>query len=260
MSPAPGASGGGQDREAATFDGVGVDDLRIRLGLPRLEVYASVGSTMDVAHALAAAGAPTGATVLADRQEAGRGRQGRAWHSASGQGVWVTVIARPHDPGAVEVLSLRIGLAIAGALDPLAPSSVRVKWPNDLHVDDGKLAGILVEARWRDARLDWVAIGIGLNVRPPAAVAAGALRPGTSRIDALACILPAVRVACDARGHLSPGEVAAFQARDLAVGRHVVAPAAGIVRGIDGTGAIVISTSRGEQRCRSGSLQFAEAV
>lgn len=213
---------------------------------------------MDVAHALAAAGAPDGTTVLADRQASGRGRHGRTWHSAAGQGVWVTIIDRPRDPEAVEVLSLRVGLAIAAAIEPLAPSPVRLKWPNDLHVAAGKLAGILVEARWRDARLDWVAIGVGLNVRAPAAVTAGALRAGVSRIEALARIVPAIRDACRAGGRLREEELAGFRARDLAAGRRVAAPAVGVVRGIDPAGAILIATPAGEVACRSGSLLFAE--
>lgn len=246
------------DRGGHVYDGLPAIELARRLGLPRLDVHDVVGSTMDWAHALAAAGAPAGSAVLADRQAAGRGRHGRAWHSAAGQGVWITLVDRPGDPEAVAVLSLRIGLAIAEAVEALAPSPIRLKWPNDLYVEAGKLAGILVEARWRDARLDWVAIGVGLNVRPPGSVTAGALRPGVSRIDALERIVPAVRDAGRRTGRLTADELARFRARDLAVGRQATAPAAGVVRGIDPAGAILIATPAGDVACRSGSLLFAE--
>lgn len=245
---------------AASYDGIATSELARRLGVPRLAAFAVVESTMDVAHALAAADAPEGTTVLADRQAAGRGRQGRPWHSASGQGVWLTVVHRPRDPAAIDVLSLRIGLALAEAVDALAPSAVRLKWPNDLYTGSGKLAGILVEARWRDARPEWVAIGVGVNVRPPGTLAAGALRPEVSRVEVLERIVPAIRGACATGGHLTAAEVARFHARDLAVARRVVAPVPGVVRGIDASGAIVISTPVGEQHCRAGSLQFAEDV
>ena len=58
------------------------------------------------------------------------------------------------------MLALRVGLRLARALDRFAPEPLRLKWPNDLYVDDKKLAGILIEARWRESRLEWVAIGL----------------------------------------------------------------------------------------------------
>ncbi len=101
-------------------------------------------------------------------------------------------------------MSLRLGLRAARALDRYAESPVRLKWPNDLYVADGKLAGILVEARWRANRIDWVAIGIGVNVRAPTDVEnAASLEPGADRVDVLAELVPALRAAAQARGPLS---------------------------------------------------------
>src|SRR5438874_2355852 len=137
------------------------------LSLPRVELFDQVGSTLDVAHDLAAVGAPAGTMIVADAQTGGRGRMGRAWRSEPGGGVWMTVIERPTDGLALETLSLRVGLLVAPALDALAASPIRLKWPNDLYVGDRKLAGILIEARWREGRPDWVAIGVGINLRPP---------------------------------------------------------------------------------------------
>lgn len=252
------AAAAGAGPATATYDGVEARLLAPRIGAGPLHLFESVSSTMDVAHALAAEGAAAGTAVLSDMQRAGRGRLGRAWQSDPGQGVWVTLVERPRDASGVEVLSLRVGLAVAEALDPLAPSPVRVKWPNDLYTADGKLAGILIEARWRDARLDWVAIGIGVNVRPSGHPGAGALRPGTSRVDVLARIIPAVRAAAARPGSLSADEVARFHARDLAVGRRAATPSPGIVAGIDASGAILIAGPDGTQRHRTGSLVFAE--
>ena len=150
------------------YDGVNAATLERRLGLSRLAVFAEVPSTLDVAHALAADGAAAGTLVVADQQTAGRGRCGRSWSSQPGLGVWLTLVERPADATALEVLSLRLGLRAARALEPLAGRPVQVKWPNDVYVDGGKLAGILVEARWRDQQVDWVAIGMGVNVQAPA--------------------------------------------------------------------------------------------
>lgn len=243
---------------AGAYDGLAAHALAASLRLPRLLVYDVVGSTMDVAHALAAEGAPAGTVVLADRQTAGRGRQGRSWHSAAGEGVWVTIVERPADAQAVAVLSLRVGLTIADAVEPLAPGPIRLKWPNDLFIGGGKLAGILVEARWREARPDWVAIGVGLNVHPPGDGGGAGLRPGVARIEVLERLAPAVRRAAAATGYLSPGEIATFARRDLALGRRVASPARGVVQGIDGSGGIIIRTAEGDRVHRTGSLVFAE--
>lgn len=243
---------------ADAYDGVGAGALAAAVGVPRLDVYRVVGSTMDVAHVLADAGAPDGSVVLADEQVAGRGRQGRGWGSGAGRGVWLTMIERPRDLAAVEVLSLRIGLAVAEALQDVAPSTVRLKWPNDLMLDGRKLAGVLVEARWRETRPEWVAIGIGVNVRPPFGYEAASLPPDVSRVDVLARIVPALRAAVRAGGRLTDDELARYARRDGAAGRRVSAPAPGVVAGIDATGAVLIAGADGVHPYRTGSLVFSE--
>ncbi len=233
-------------RPATYYDGVGHGALARRLGVPALTLFASVGSTMDAAHAWAAGGAPDGAVVLADAQSGGRGRAGRAWASPPGSGVWLTVVTRPVDVAALEVLALRVGLALAAALTPLADGVVGVKWPNDLLVGGRKLAGILVEARWRDARPEWAAVGVGVNVRPPPDFAgAAALAPAASRLDALAAVVGAVRQAAAARGALDAGELAALASRDVVRGRPTVAPVAGIAVGVGAGGALLVRDATG---------------
>jgi len=240
------------------YDGADAAALRDRLALPRVELLEHVSSTMDVAHDLAAAGAPAGTLVLADRQTAGRGRAGRRWASASGAGIWLTLVERPSDLAALDVLSLRLGLHAARALDPWAGEPLRLKWPNDLYLAAGKLGGILVETRWRGARPDWVAVGIGINVRPPDDLPAAALRPGADRGAVLGALVPALRAAAAARGPLGAAELAAWNARDLALGRPCRAPASGVVAGIDARGALIVHTAAGDVACRSGSLVFQE--
>jgi BirA family biotin operon repressor/biotin-[acetyl-CoA-carboxylase] ligase len=234
-----------------------------------------VASTMDEAHRLAAAGAPTGAVVLADRQHAGRGRGGKVWHSAAARGVWCTLLERDVDAEALTVLSLRVGMAVAESLAPLVDVPVWLKWPNDVLVApaDGagadwaraaKVAGVLVEARWREARVEWVAIGVGVNLAAPVdavdGLPAGALRPGVSRAGVLRALLPAVRHAVRGRGGLSPAEQLAWQRRDALVGRRCVAPVAGVVLGVAVDGALRVQGRDGERRATTGSVVLADGA
>jgi BirA family biotin operon repressor/biotin-[acetyl-CoA-carboxylase] ligase len=242
------------ESEAAAFDGCSASELARRLGLPRLDLFDAVGSTLDVAHRVAP-GAPSGTLVLADRQTAGRGRHGKRWASAPGVGIWLTLIERPTDVRALDVLSLRCGLHAAAVLDELAGHPIALKWPNDLYVRGRKLAGILIETRWRGTSPDWVAIGFGLNVLAPALETAAGLATGTSRIDAHTRLVPALRDAARARGPLRDDELAAWSARDLTFGRATTAPAAGVARGIDAAGELLIEEPGGIlSRHRTGSL------
>ncbi len=214
---------------------------------------------MDVAHRLAGEGAPAGTLALADQQTAGRGRAGKSWASAPGAGVWLTMIERPADISGLEVLSLRAGLAAAEALDRFAPEPIRLKWPNDLYVDQEKLGGILVEARWRERTVEWVAIGVGVNLRPPENVPhAGSLEPGTARLDVLAELVPALRRAAAATGPLDADELEEFNARDMARGRMCTEPALGRVAGITRNGELLVALADTVAPFRSGSLVLEE--
>lgn len=237
------------------LDGYSAAELASELGLPAVELLETTGSTLDVAHRLAADGAPAGSLVIADQQTAGRGRSGARWASAPGVGLWITLIERPEDSSGIEVLSIRVGIRAARALDIFAAEPIRLKWPNDLYVGDGKLAGILIEARWRDSRLEWVAVGIGINVAMPADVTGAAgLDPGTRRIEVLAELLPGVRQAAAATGDLTARELIEFDTRDMARGHQCVEPAQGTVRGISASGELLVALADTVVRFRSGSL------
>jgi BirA family biotin operon repressor/biotin-[acetyl-CoA-carboxylase] ligase len=246
------------DGAGATLDGITAAELAGQLELPRVELHASVSSTLDVAHAIAA-DAPSGTLIVADEQTSGRGRHGRRWVSPPGAGLWLTLIERPTDARALDVLALRCGLYAAEALDALATAPIGLKWPNDLHVAGAKLAGVLIETRWRGTRPDWVAIGVGLNVTSPGVEGAIGLLAGTTRLGALARLVPALRRAAAASRHLSGDELARWQARDVSTGRAVVEPAEGRAAGITTSGELLIARTDGTtSQHRTGSLTFAE--
>jgi BirA family biotin operon repressor/biotin-[acetyl-CoA-carboxylase] ligase len=237
------------------FDGATQDELERDLQLPRVALFETTASTMDVAHRLAAEGTPAGTLVIANEQTAGRGRGGNSWASAPSAGLWLTLIERPADTSGLDVLSLRVGLAVARALDRFAAEPIRLKWPNDLYIDRGKLAGILVEARWRESSLEWVAVGLGINVRAPEGVEGSAwLEDDTNRIDVLSELIPSVRAAVGQKGPLRRDEMEEFAARDLARGRKCVTPALGRVAGITPTGELLVTLADSVASFRSGSL------
>lgn len=141
---------------------------------------ASVGSTMDEARRLAAAGAADRTVVRAGEQTGGRGRLGRAWTSPPGN-VYATAILRPSVPVArASELSLVVAVAAADAVAAFA-GRVGLKWPNDVLLDGGKVAGILLEAMSEGTALTAVLAGIGINVAsaPEIAGRATARVPGT---------------------------------------------------------------------------------
>jgi BirA family transcriptional regulator, biotin operon repressor / biotin---[acetyl-CoA-carboxylase] ligase len=248
--------------ESITWDGLSATALAKRCDIAHVELLTETSSTQDVAHELAEKGAAAGTTVLADRQLAGRGRQGRSWTSEAGLGVWCTVIERPRNVGVVDVLSLRIGLNAAEGLDVFASDRIGVKWPNDLLLPDGKVGGILVEARWAGAALAWVAIGVGVNVVAPTLSAEGpaatGLRPGVQRADVFLALVRAVRAAAAAAGPFSDAELGRFQARDVLRGRRIVDPANGVAAGITADGALIVETPLGPEHVRSGTIRLAE--
>jgi len=232
--------------------------LAAALGVPRVALFSTVTSTMDEAHRLAEQGAPGGTVVLADEQTAGRGRTGRRWVSKPNDGLWMTLLERPASPSGLDVLSLRLGLRLAPVLESFAGTAVQVKWPNDLYLDGArKLCGILVEARWRDERIEWVAVGIGVNIRAPVDMPHSAgLQPATRRLDLLGALVPEIRNAVRVGGPLTREELTEFAARDLSVGRRCSQPAVGVVRGITADGALEVEGDAGVVHCRRGSLVF----
>lgn len=146
--------------------------------------FAEIDSTNDEAKRRAAAGAPQGLVLWADRQSAGHGRQGRAWQSPAGN-LFCSILLRPdRGPAEVAQLSFAAALAVCDAM-PTALEP-RCKWPNDVLVGSRKIAGILLESEAAGAGVAWLVIGIGINIAThPAdtetpAISLGALRVATT--------------------------------------------------------------------------------
>jgi BirA family biotin operon repressor/biotin-[acetyl-CoA-carboxylase] ligase len=232
--------------------------------VPPFYHYERVASTMDVIHALAERGAEAGTVVVAGEQLEGRGSRGRPWHSPPG-GLWLSVLFRPRSAGAVEVMSLRVGLALAQALDHFASAPVRLKWPNDLMLEDRKLGGILCEARWQGASLSWVAVGVGLNVRNPIAAELRSIavsladeRPDIADGELLNSVIAAIRGLDLCAERLSHEELVQFSGRHWLNGREIREPVAGTVANLDSDGTLQVHLPGGTcVALRNASIELA---
>jgi BirA family biotin operon repressor/biotin-[acetyl-CoA-carboxylase] ligase len=235
--------------------------LRTRLLGRPLIARAEVESTNDVAWEALAAGMPHGTTVVADAQTRGRGRAGRAWRTAPGRGLALSVLlgagCGPHG-----ALPLAAGLALARALDGLG-ARAELKWPNDLLLGGRKVAGILSEGRRstpESERTDAFVVGAGVNVlEEPADLAALAGEATSLAIEGLtasreevaAGFLNALEPLWSEIEEGSPGAViAAWRERASFWGRtvRVRTPAGevtGVARGLDPRGALVVERAGG---------------
>ena len=222
----------------------------------------SVGSTNDEAARLADAGASEGTVVWAREQTGGRGRRGRAWASPVGN-LYTSTILRPDCPAA---RAAELGFVSALAVADIVPSdrAVRVKWPNDVLVDGGKIAGILLEsAIAQTGRVEHVVAGIGINVgfapelpemRYPGAALGGSVEIALEKFtNALAARLvewrrdgfETVRAAWLAKAGPIGVEV------DVKLGEELVS---GRFAGLDREGALLLDTAAGPRKIVSGEL------
>ena len=142
------------------------EELRATLPAGRfgetLYFYGSIGSTNTRATELAIAGAAPGTLVVADYQTRGRGRGGARWFAPPGSAVTMSLILRPAAASGLRWSGLG-ALAVARALGQVGLLA-RIKWPNDVLVGGGKVAGVLVEGAWEGNRPLYMILGIGINV------------------------------------------------------------------------------------------------
>jgi BirA family biotin operon repressor/biotin-[acetyl-CoA-carboxylase] ligase len=240
-----------------------------------IRYFGEVDSTQRVAAQLAQDGADHGTVVIAERQSAGRGRLGRAWHSPAGVNLYMTVILRPRMLLAeVPQLSLVAGVAVAEALETIAPGLVALKWPNDIWLRKLKAGGIIAEAVTDATRgLRCVLLGIGLNLNLTADEIPPELRGKATSVliatgrecdrvqfSATLFDLLGVRYRAAEAGGFSA--VRQLYERYFALnGRRVTVidgrtTAAGVVRGIDTDGALILETGSGQTRILTGDVSL----
>lgn len=129
----------------------------------------SIPTTQQVAHQAARDAAPHGTVIIADEQTAGKGRMARPWQSNKNKGIWMSILLKPDIlPVMAPQLTLLTATAVADTLIEHTPLTPKIKWPNDIFVNDRKTAGILTEMQAEQDQIQYVVIGIGLNVNQEA--------------------------------------------------------------------------------------------
>lgn len=229
------------------------------------------GSTNDVAKELAAQGAPEGTVVVADEQTTGRGRLGRRWLAPPGTCLLCSILFRPNLlPTQTQQLTMLCALAAADAIKEIADLHVWLKWPNDLVVkcqmpnlkSQGwkKLAGLLTETGFTGERLDYVIVGIGINVNvetrilptldPNATSILAETGSAVNRGALLTSLLAGVERRYEA-SHIGSSPYQEWASRLATLGQQVKATASGqtlvgVAESVDSDGALLLRTPDGE--------------
>ncbi len=140
----------------------------------RVVYFDKTDSTNNQAKAAGEAGAENGTLFVADTQAAGKGRRGRTWVSTAGESIYMTLLLRPDiEPADASMLTLVMGLSVAEAIHTMTDLPARIKWPNDIVLEDQKtgnirkVCGILTELSTEIESINYVVIGVGINVNQP---------------------------------------------------------------------------------------------
>ena len=138
------------------------------LGRQSIIYFDQIDSTNTKAKELASRDAPEGTIVVAEQQKKGRGRKGRTWYSPSQGGIYLSLILKPHiSPGDAPKMTMLTGVVVAEILLKLTQCNINIKWPNDILVNGKKIAGILTEMSTEMDVIEYIVVGLGMNVTTP---------------------------------------------------------------------------------------------
>jgi BirA family biotin operon repressor/biotin-[acetyl-CoA-carboxylase] ligase len=138
--------------------------LKTKLIGKSIHSFQVIGSTNVEARKLAERGAPEGTTTIAEHQTTGRGRFNRKWYGEPEKNILLSLILRPREAQGANLLTYLTALSAAETVEQFTGKIVECKWPNDLLINGRKISGILLESSWRESMIDFVVIGIGVNV------------------------------------------------------------------------------------------------
>lgn len=138
---------------------------KVREWVREMMMFDRVDSTNRIALEMASQGLPGGIVILAEAQEKGKGRLGREWFSPEGMNLYFSLLLRPYQPARdFPLYSLATSVALIEAIQRTTGLAVQIKWPNDVVLEDKKLAGILLESEVRGDQSPSLVVGVGVNV------------------------------------------------------------------------------------------------
>ena len=262
-------------RLSSASDVLREEDIRKYLAVDGLDVrvYRSITSTNTVLKTMAEEGAPEGRCLIAGEQTAGRGRRGRSFYSPPDSGIYLSILLRPALQ-AVDATSITAcaAVAVAEAIESLAPVNAEIKWVNDIYVDGKKVCGILTEASLdcESGQVNYLIVGIGINTRVPASDFPEELRSiagsafGEKPIPELRCRLAAGvlnRLMHSYAGLTDKAWFDEYRRRSLVLGREINILAPGkepepaVALDLDPDFALIVRTENGElRRLNSGEV------
>jgi BirA family biotin operon repressor/biotin-[acetyl-CoA-carboxylase] ligase len=239
-----------------------------------LHHFSTIDSTNTYALEQARQGAPHGSFYVADEQTVGRGRSDHQWHSAASQGLYLSILLRPHlAPADLIWLPLLTGLAAHSAIHEVTALNPDLRWPNDLLLQSRKVGGILVEAQTDAGQTTAAVIGIGINLhqqRFPAGLATEptSLDLETGRYTSRQQLLIALLLSLNTELAVlhSNSALAAIPARVAAISTwvqgkrvevHGPQPCTGITAGLDERGFLRVRTANGLVTVTTGGVRAA---
>ena len=241
-------------------------------GQGEIHIYTETDSTNNKAYSLAEDLSPEGTIVLAEYQNAGRGRMGRTWVSVPGKSISLSIILRPPvTPDSAPGITLVMAVALSDTLREFGIHNHSIKWPNDILINNRKISGILTELKMYGSRIGFVIAGMGINTGPVKDSLPEELKPFASsiydetgisieRLPFLRKLLKNIEAAYF--DYLKSGLDALLPRwRDNSdiFGKRVSAlkegeAVEGTVRGICGDGSLEIETADGEVKITSGEI------
>ncbi len=230
--------------------------------------FEKTGSTNEEAIRRAQSGGKEGEIFIADQQTAGRGRLGRKWESPAGKNLYLSFLLKPtFSPSSAPWVTMIAGTAVYDALLPFLPpplkEELKIKWPNDLYLQDKKIAGILTEMELDSDRIHWIVCGIGVDLNaeakdfsPEVQKIAGSLKTATGqeidREEAATRLIEAFEKRYFEFCEKGPGDLVSFCDRHSYLkGKKVTAegpdgPFQGTVVGLDLDGFLLVRDKAGE--------------
>lgn len=244
-----------------------IDKLRVRRPQNQICYFPTLSSTMVEATRFATSGAPHGTIVLADEQTQGMGRLGRSWQSEPEVGIYCSILLRlPLSPSNLPIASLLLGLATAEAIQKSTQLACDLRWPNDVLIDERKVAGILTHLVET-----YIVAGIGINVNH-SVLPAGLRTPATSlrieskgrvqsREEIIVNLLESLDVFCSMLASEGTSSILRIfnSASSYAINRRVIVEESGttgITAGLDENGFLLLHSDVGRiERVATGGIR-----